>query len=83
MESDFNRALYMKKISTDPLLKTNKKIKEILNIKENISNADVIKNAKLFDNNNNNNIKKETDNIDLDKEFNNILRKQNRYKICL
>ena len=79
VEADFNSSIYEKNIK-DTLLKTNKKIKEILNIKENISNADVIKNAKLFDNNNNNNIKKETDNIDLDKEFNNILQNKTGIK---
>jgi hypothetical protein len=74
VESNFDNSIYQKNVK-NPILKSNQKLKNILNIKENINNIDIVKNAEKVDKTIQNKIKEKYNSKDLNKDFNNFLEK--------
>ena len=74
VESNFDNSIYQKNVK-NPILKSNQKLKNILNIKENISNIDIVKNVEKVDKTIQNKIKEKYNSKDLNKDFNNFLEK--------
>jgi len=74
VESNFDNSIYEKNVK-NPILKSNQRLKNILNIKENISNIDIVKNVEKVEKTIQNKIKEKYNSKDLNKDFNNFLEK--------